>query len=124
MLDPGLGFAKTAEHNWALLRALPAMTGLAGPGWGFPVLVGASRKRFLGALLADARRAPAARRPGGGHHRDLRAGRRGRRCGECGCTRPRPPLDAVRVAAATTGVGPIRPVAVPGLRGAPVVTGG
>ncbi|MFM9378749.1 dihydropteroate synthase [Gordonia sp. VNK21] len=48
ILDPGLGFAKTADHNWALLRALPTLVGL-----GFPVLVGASRKRFLGSLLAD-----------------------------------------------------------------------
>ncbi|WAC58032.1 dihydropteroate synthase [Gordonia sp. SL306] len=47
VLDPGLGFAKTAEHNWALLHALPTFVGL-----GFPVLVGASRKRFLGTLLA------------------------------------------------------------------------
>jgi len=49
VLDPGLGFAKTAGHNWALLRHIDAITGL-----GFPVLVGASRKAFLGALLADA----------------------------------------------------------------------
>ena len=48
-LDPGLGFAKEAEHNWDLLAALPVLTAL-----GLPVLVGASRKRFLGALLADA----------------------------------------------------------------------
>jgi dihydropteroate synthase len=48
VLDPGLGFAKTAVHNWALLRRLDVLVGL-----GFPVLVGASRKRFLGALLAD-----------------------------------------------------------------------
>jgi dihydropteroate synthase len=48
VLDPGLGFAKTAEHNWALLRRLDALVEL-----GFPVLVGASRKRFLGSLLAD-----------------------------------------------------------------------
>jgi dihydropteroate synthase len=47
-LDPGLGFAKTAEHNWALLQSLPDLIDL-----GFPVLVGASRKRFLGSLLAD-----------------------------------------------------------------------
>ncbi|GAC46854.1 dihydropteroate synthase [Gordonia aichiensis] len=47
ILDPGLGFAKTAQHNWALLNALPTLVGL-----GFPVLVGASRKRFLGTLLA------------------------------------------------------------------------
>ncbi|MFJ9953153.1 dihydropteroate synthase [Kitasatospora sp. NPDC091207] len=48
ILDPGLGFAKTAEHNWALLGGLPALTAL-----GRPVLVAASRKRFLGTLLAD-----------------------------------------------------------------------
>ncbi|MEH3075364.1 MAG: dihydropteroate synthase [Quadrisphaera sp.] len=46
--DPGLGFAKHAEHDWALLAALPELVGA----WG-RVLVGASRKRFLGALLAD-----------------------------------------------------------------------
>ncbi|MGH3788692.1 MAG: dihydropteroate synthase [Pseudonocardiaceae bacterium] len=49
VLDPGLGFAKTAAHNWALLGNLDALTEL-----GFPVLVGASRKRFLGAVLAAA----------------------------------------------------------------------
>jgi dihydropteroate synthase len=49
VLDPGLGFAKTAAHNWALLRRLDVLVAL-----GFPVLVGASRKRFLGELLADA----------------------------------------------------------------------
>jgi dihydropteroate synthase len=48
VLDPGLGFAKTARHNWALLNRLPELLVL-----GFPVLLGASRKRFLGALLAD-----------------------------------------------------------------------
>ena len=48
IIDPGLGFAKTAEHNWALLRALPEFVAT-----GVPVLVGASRKRFLGSLLAD-----------------------------------------------------------------------
>jgi dihydropteroate synthase len=49
IIDPGLGFAKSAQHNWALLHALPELVGT-----GVPVLVGASRKRFLGALLADA----------------------------------------------------------------------
>jgi dihydropteroate synthase len=49
VLDPGLGFAKHAEHDWALLHALPSLIEL-----GFPVLVGASRKRFLGRLLAAA----------------------------------------------------------------------
>ncbi|MFI6447907.1 dihydropteroate synthase [Kitasatospora sp. NPDC050543] len=48
ILDPGLGFAKTAEHNWALLGRLAALTEL-----GRPVLVAASRKRFLGTLLAN-----------------------------------------------------------------------
>jgi dihydropteroate synthase len=48
VLDPGLGFAKTAEHNWALLAALDSLVGL-----GFPLLVGASRKSFLGGLLPD-----------------------------------------------------------------------
>jgi len=48
-IDPGLGFAKTAEHNWELLRHLDALDEL-----GLPVLVGSSRKSFLGALLADA----------------------------------------------------------------------
>jgi dihydropteroate synthase len=48
IIDPGLGFAKEAEHNWALLRGLPRLVAT-----GFPVMVGASRKRFLGALLAD-----------------------------------------------------------------------
>ena len=47
IIDPGLGFAKTGEHNWALLRALPEFVAT-----GIPVLVGASRKRFLGTLLA------------------------------------------------------------------------
>ncbi|MDY6871610.1 MAG: dihydropteroate synthase [Actinomycetota bacterium] len=49
IIDPGLGFAKTGQHNWALLHALPELVATE-----IPVLVGASRKRFLGALLADA----------------------------------------------------------------------
>ncbi|MYW97493.1 dihydropteroate synthase [Amycolatopsis rubida] len=47
VLDPGLGFAKHAEHDWALLHGLDSLLDL-----GFPVLVGASRKRFLGRLLS------------------------------------------------------------------------
>ena len=46
-IDPGLGFAKTADHNWELLRHLDAHEAL-----GLPLLVGASRKSFLGSLLA------------------------------------------------------------------------
>jgi dihydropteroate synthase len=48
IVDPGLGFAKDASHNWALLAGLDALQQL-----GRPLLVGASRKGFLGALLTD-----------------------------------------------------------------------
>jgi dihydropteroate synthase len=47
VLDPGIGFAKNAAHNWAVLGGLDRVVAL-----GFPVLVGASRKTFLGRLLA------------------------------------------------------------------------
>ena len=56
VLDPGFGFAKRAEHNWALLAHLDELLAL-----GQPLLVGASRKRFLG---------PAARRRDGARRRD------------------------------------------------------
>ena len=49
VVDPGIGFAKTADHNWALLAHLGDLQEL-----GHPLLVGVSRKSFLGALLADA----------------------------------------------------------------------
>jgi dihydropteroate synthase len=48
VIDPGLGFAKTGAHNWAILHALPEFVSL-GP----RVLVASSRKSFLGRLLAD-----------------------------------------------------------------------
>jgi len=48
VLDPGLGFAKNAEHNWALLGHLEQLGSL-----GHGLLIGASRKRFLGALLPE-----------------------------------------------------------------------
>ncbi|MEP6478568.1 MAG: dihydropteroate synthase [Rhodoglobus sp.] len=48
IIDPGLGFAKTGEHNWKLLGHLNELTSI-----GYPVLVGASRKRFLATLVAD-----------------------------------------------------------------------
>ncbi|HTR69228.1 MAG TPA: dihydropteroate synthase [Mycobacteriales bacterium] len=47
VLDPGIGFAKTAEHNWTLVANLDRLAYL-----GRPLLVGASRKSFLGELLA------------------------------------------------------------------------
>ena len=43
LIDPGLGFAKEAEHNWELLKRIDEIVDL-----GYPVLIGASRKRFLG----------------------------------------------------------------------------
>nr|WP_297427333.1 dihydropteroate synthase [uncultured Actinotalea sp.] len=54
VLDPGLGFAKPGSDNWPLLAHLDALLAL-----GRPVLVGASRKRFLGHLLAGPDREPA-----------------------------------------------------------------
>lgn len=48
VLDPGLGFAKTAQENWALLHALPSFLERE-----HRVLLGASRKRFLAALRAE-----------------------------------------------------------------------
>ena len=48
VLDPGLGFSKKAEHNWQLINRLDAFAAL-----GLPILVGASRKRFLAAVLPD-----------------------------------------------------------------------
>lgn len=62
VLDPGLGFGKLAEHNWQLLRALSTFAAL-----GRPLLIGASRKAFLGQLLAgpDGEPRPAAGRDAG-----------------------------------------------------------
>ncbi|KQR53591.1 dihydropteroate synthase [Leifsonia sp. Leaf336] len=48
VLDPGLGFSKNATHNWQVLAGLHEFETL-----GYPVLIGASRKRFLGALLPE-----------------------------------------------------------------------
>jgi dihydropteroate synthase len=55
VLDPGLGFAKRADHNWELLTHLEQVKAL-----GHPVLVGASRKSFLGRLLTDPHGTPRA----------------------------------------------------------------
>jgi dihydropteroate synthase len=52
ILDPGLGFAKLPEHNWKLLANLDDVAQLPGYSDPFPVLVAASRKGFLGKLLA------------------------------------------------------------------------
>jgi dihydropteroate synthase len=53
IVDPGIGFAKLHAHNWALLAKLGEITCLGG-GQPFPLLVGVSRKSFIGGLLADA----------------------------------------------------------------------
>jgi len=58
VLDPGIGFGKTVEHNLALLASLDRLVGL-----GYPVLLGASRKRFIAALSKD--QADPTRRLGG-----------------------------------------------------------
>jgi dihydropteroate synthase len=50
IIDPGLGFAKEADHNWAIIDAIDDFVAL-----GYPVLIGASRKRFLGGDLPDER---------------------------------------------------------------------
>lgn len=50
ILDPGLGFAKDADHNWEILKRLDEFTAL-----GYPVLIGHSRKRFIGGDTPDDR---------------------------------------------------------------------
>ena len=52
ILDPGLGFAKDSEHNWEILKRLDEFTAL-----GYPVLIGHSRKRFIGGETPDYREA-------------------------------------------------------------------
>ena len=52
VLDPGLGFAKNAEHNWQILNRIEEFTAL-----GYPVLIGHSRKRFIGGDTPDEREA-------------------------------------------------------------------
>ena len=51
IIDPGIGFAKTTQHNLALLNALPALCAL-----GYPVLVGTSRKSFIRHIAGDSPR--------------------------------------------------------------------
>ncbi|MHA7154484.1 dihydropteroate synthase [Arthrobacter sp. TMN-50] len=97
ILDPGLGFAKNEDHNWVILRAIDRFTNL-----GHRVLIGASRKRFLGTLLTSAGKAAAPQ------ERDsatvaisalaAAAGAWGVRVHDVG-----PNLDAVKVSAAWTG---------------------
>ncbi|WP_286959925.1 dihydropteroate synthase [Arsenicicoccus sp. UBA7492] len=94
VLDPGIGFSKTASHNWTLLRRLDELMVL-----GRPILVGTSRKAFLGSLLAQPADPISAGDPCG----PIGAG------GSLGESRqpaqdlvPRPPLERDAATAATT----------------------
>mgnify|MGYP001035362319 CR=1 FL=1 len=98
ILDPGLGFAKRPEHNWRLLARLDVLAGL-----GYPLLIGASRKRFLGRLLAGPDGAP---RPFTDCDDATTAVTALAAAAGAWCVRVhevRPNADAVRVAAAWTG---------------------
>jgi len=96
LLDPGLGFAKDADHNWALLDALPTLS----QSLGRPLLVGASRKAFLGRLLALPTGDP--RPPDGRDHATAAVSALAARAGAWAVRvhDVRPSADAVRVAAA------------------------
>lgn len=103
VLDPGLGFAKTPAHSWALLAHLDALHEL-----GRPLLVGASRKGFLGRALAGPDGAP---RPPAGRDAATVAVSALAAAAGAWCVRVhdvRGSLDAVRVAAALSGA-PSRP---------------
>lgn len=95
VLDPGLGFAKRAEHNWSLLGRLPELHML-----GRPLLLGASRKRFLGALLAgpDGEERPLLERADATTATTVLAAAAGAWCVRVHDVRPN--ADAVRVVAA------------------------
>lgn len=95
ILDPGLGFAKRPVHDWTLLSRLGELTGL-----GFPVLVGASRKSFIGALLGggDAVAVPPGQRDAATAAISALAAAGGIYCVRVHDVRAS--LDAVRVAAA------------------------
>ncbi|MFC4057267.1 dihydropteroate synthase [Planomonospora corallina] len=99
VLDPGLGFSKTAEHNWALLAATDRLAAL-----GYPLLVGASRKRFLGRLLAgpDGEPRPFAESDDATVAVSALVARAGAWCVRVHDVRPN--ADAVRVAAAVREV--------------------
>ena len=97
-VDPGIGFSKTADQNWDVLAGMERLHEL-----GHPVLIATSRKRFLGALLADASgelRPPELREDGTTATSALAA------VAGAWCIRThevRPTLDAVLVAAALGG---------------------
>ena len=79
ILDPGIGFGKTLEHNLQLLRGLPVLAAL-----GQPLLVGVSRKAFIGKILelgSDQPSGGKSRGGGGGGSRPART--------SCACTTSR-----------------------------------
>ncbi|GII84474.1 dihydropteroate synthase [Sphaerisporangium siamense] len=98
IVDPGLGFAKKAEHDWSLLSGIGELGRL-----GYPIIIGASRKRFLGRLLAGPDGTP---RPfSGSDDATLAVTALAAQAGAW-CVRVhhvRPNADAVRVAAAWKG---------------------
>jgi len=102
VLDPGLGFAKRAEHNWALLARLEELHEL-----GLPLLVGASRKRFLGSLLAepDGKPRPPVERDAATAATSALAAAAGAWCVRVHDVRPT--ADAVRVVAAAAAAAPL-----------------
>ncbi|MFJ6279589.1 dihydropteroate synthase [Arthrobacter subterraneus] len=96
IVDPGIGFAKKDDHNWALLRSLERFETL-----GHRILIGASRKRFLGTLLTTAGKAAA---PGERGNASVAVSALAAAQGAW-CVRVHdvaPNLDAVKVAAAWT----------------------
>ena len=106
VVDPGLGFGKRPEHNWPLLARLADVAVLGGRT--FPVLVGASRKRFLGLLLAGSDGTP---RPFGGRDEATVAISALAAAAGAWCVRVHQVpanADAVRVAAAWRGAGASR----------------
>ncbi len=100
ILDPGLGFAKKDQQNWELLQGLDELAGM-----GHRILIGASRKRFLGTLLTEAgKAAPPA-------ERDAATAAVTAICAARGAWAVRvhdvvPSLDAVKVAAKMSPVAP------------------
>jgi dihydropteroate synthase len=111
VVDPGLGFAKTERHNWSLLADLPALAAL-----GRPVLLGASRKSFLGLLLAgaDGIPRPVLDRDDASAAVSALAAAAGVWCVRVHAVRPS--ADAVRVAAAIAAAPALTLTGVPGGR--------
>jgi dihydropteroate synthase len=93
MVDPGIGFGKTLEHNLELLRRLSELRAL-----GRPIVIGTSRKAFLGRLLGDR---PASERLSGTIATNVLALERGASVFRVHDVAP--VVDALRVAAATVG---------------------